>query len=204
MKKIVFVGLIALLFGGCQIQTSKIVIENKSNFPAALKVEHVMENNENIILAPKQSASFSLIYPNTIKYSVSLRDGTRNYLTFVADNYCIIENIKPKKYNVNNFLPIPITLIDNGKNILAGDANAYNCVDSFKLDTNNVVCYFFKKIDIQDIFIKTDLEEKINDITYSIQRINTLYFLQIKKNPDHIENHKIDIDLFEDNIIFSY
>ena len=89
MKKTVFVGLIALLFGGCQIQTSKIVIENKSNFPAALKVEHVMENNENIILAPKQSASFSLIYPNTIKYSVSLRDGTRNYLTFVADNYCI-------------------------------------------------------------------------------------------------------------------
>lgn len=204
MKKIVLIGLMVMLFVGCQAPTSQIVIENKSNFPAALKLENVMENNKNITLAPKQSASFSLIYPNTIKYSVSLRDGTWNYLKFVADNYCVIENIKPKKYNVNNFLPIPITLLDNGKNILAEDANTYNCVDSVKLDTNNGVCYFFKKINIQDIFIKTSLEEKINDVTYSIQKIEALYFLQIKKDPAHIENHKIDIDLFEENIIFSY
>ncbi|EMB47049.1 hypothetical protein [Treponema denticola] len=112
MKKIILIVFAVFLFTNCQAPTSAIVIENKSNYPAALKIEHIKENKNNVILQPTEGITLSLIAPNTIKYAVSLESISRNYLKFISDNYCVIENTVPERYTIINTTRFKVILTE--------------------------------------------------------------------------------------------
>ncbi len=112
MKKIVLIIFVIFLFTSCQAPTSAIFIENKSNYPATLKIEHIKENKNNVILQPTEGITLSLIAPNTIKYAVSLESISRNYLKFISDNYCVIENIVSEKYTIINTTRFKVILTE--------------------------------------------------------------------------------------------
>ena len=101
MKKIFFVGLIALSFVGCMQPTKKIIIQNNSDFFAELYVDNIVENRR-ISLYPHSSASVSLIAPNQLNHSVEQLNITRNHLKFISDSLCVIENNNPIIYTIVN------------------------------------------------------------------------------------------------------
>lgn len=101
MKKIVLVGLIALLIGGCMQPTKKIVIQNNSDFLAELYVDNIVENRR-INLYPHSSVSVSLIAPNQLNHSVEQLNITRNHLNFISSTLCTIENNNPIIYTIIN------------------------------------------------------------------------------------------------------
>ncbi|EMB19609.1 hypothetical protein [Treponema denticola] len=114
MKKIVFVGLIALLFGGCMQPTKKIVIQNNSDFLAELYVDNIVEDRK-ISLYPHTSVNVSLITPNQLKHSVEQLNITRNHLNFISDSLCSIENNNLIVYTIVNetIYDISITELNN-------------------------------------------------------------------------------------------
>lgn len=112
MKKIVLIIFAIFCFTNCQAPTSAIVVENKSNYPATLKIEHIKEDKNNVILQPTEVLTLSLIAPNTIKYAVSLKSISRNYLKFISDKYCVVENTEPERYTIINTTRFKVILTE--------------------------------------------------------------------------------------------
>lgn len=112
MKKIILITFALLCFTKCQAPTSTIVVENKSNYPATLKMEHIMENEKSVILQPTESRTFSLIAPNTIKNAISLKSISRNYLKFISNNHCVVENKAPEVYTIINTTKFNVALTE--------------------------------------------------------------------------------------------
>lgn len=101
MKKIVLVGVMVMLLGGCMQPAKKITIQNDSDFPAILYVDNIVENRK-VNLKPRSSIILSLIAPNQLKHSVKQLNITRNHLNFISDDICSITNNAPITYRIIN------------------------------------------------------------------------------------------------------
>ena len=155
MKKIVLIVFAIFLFTSCQAPTSAIVIENKSNYPATLKIEHIKEDKNNVILQPTEVLTLSLIAPNTIKYAISLESISRNYLKFISDNYCVIENTVPERYTIINTTRFKVILTE--KNNLF-DKTTIDGISGTEIVKSKDIDAFSPSLNIQAI---TDDEFKI-------------------------------------------
>lgn len=111
MNKIVLLISAAIIFAGCQAGTKRIVIENKSNFPASLYVDNIKEDR-NITLAPLSSTVVSLYEPNVIKNSIRQLNITRNNLHFISERLCTIENSAAITYTVINTTMYDVKLVE--------------------------------------------------------------------------------------------
>ena len=155
MKKIVLIVFAIFLFTSCQAPTSAIVIENKSNYPATLKIEHIKEDKNNVILQPTEVLTLSLIAPNTIKYAISLESISRNYLKFISDNYCVVDNTEPERYTIINTTKFNVILTE--KNNLF-DKTTIEGISGTEIVKSKDIDAFSPSLNIQAI---TDDEFKI-------------------------------------------
>lgn len=114
MKKIVLVGLIALLFGGCLMhKTTDVVIENKSNEVATVSVKNFKEGtkqilNQNFVISSGQK----VILPFYDNGEANLESIGRNYLKKVSSARYEILNSNPIVVKVYNTIPKKIRISD--------------------------------------------------------------------------------------------
>lgn len=157
MKKIVLLGwlFITFLILGCPSPTSKIIMENKSNYPATLKIKHIKEDKNNVVLQPTEAITLSLIAPNTIKYAVSLESISRNYLKFISDNYCVVENTVPERYTIINTTRFKVILTEKNNMF---DKTKIDGISETEIVKSKDIDVFSPSLNIQAI---TDDELKI-------------------------------------------
>lgn len=155
MKKIVLVIFAIFLFTNCPAPTSAIVIENKSNYPATLKIEYIKEDKNNVVLQPTEAITLSLIAPNTIKYAVSLKSISRNYLKFISDNYCVVENTVPERYTIINTTRFKVILTEKNNMF---DKTKIDGISGAEIAKSKDIDVFSPSLNIQVI---TDDEFKI-------------------------------------------
>jgi hypothetical protein len=193
-----------LICTACPPPTFDCVIENKSDYPAELFLLYHKKatntNNNTIVLKANEKTTVAFYYESD---NVRLTSKNYNVLKKLSAREYVIENLEPTKYNIHNFLPISITLLDNGMNILA-DSTTKRITDKISAPTGNSECYFFRGIKSDDVVLQPIGETLIGTFKYSIEKIANYYFLQIEKNSQSVEKHKIDIDVSSNDIVISY
>jgi|GEM_PF-767050 len=204
MKKIVFVGLIALLFGGCgKIEKGSITIENKSTHEVDIEFAQNY-SSEFIKLQSGDSISRSweryfhciIQKPST---NILKRQQTKEKIT-------IFNNDDLYKVKVCNFLDCPVTLQDNQEYIFADEASK-NWIPEITIDAKklNHFIYLFRKLVKSNIIIKETSQKLIYDnieYTYEIKKMKDIYCLEKTWETEdsshvktkHLELHKINID----------
>lgn len=193
-----------LICTACPSPTFDCVIENNSEYPAEILLfQHKKAPNTNddaFTLQPAEKRTVAFFYEGD---NVRLTSKNYNVLKKISESKYVIINLEPTKYNIHNLLPIDITLLDNGKNILA-DKDTKKLSASVSIPKGSSECYFFRKIKSDDIVLKTNEETLIDADKYSIQKIANFYFLQIAPpEPSPVKKYKIFIDVSTDDIIIS-
>ena len=193
-----------LICTACPSPTFDCVIENNSDYPAELFLLHHKKapntNNDTIVLKAKEKTTIAFYYESD---NVKLISKNYNVLEKISNSKYVITNLEPTKYNVHNLLPINITFLDNGKNILA-DKDTKKLSDTVSIPTGISECYFFRKIKSDDVVLQPIGETPIGSFKYSIEKISNLYFLQVIEISKPAKKHKIFIDVSSDDIIISY
>lgn len=204
MKKIAVLLLLVLALAGCESPTFDCVIENNSDYPAdILLFQHKKAPNTNddtFTLRPTEKRTVAFYYDGD---NVRLTSKNYNVLEKISKSKYVITNLEPTKYNIHNLLPIDITLLDNGKNILA-DKDTKKITDKVSIPIGISECYFFRKINPSDIVLQPNEEITTSIAKYSIKKIANYYFLQIEKTSTPVEKHKIFIDVSSEDIVISY
>ena len=193
-----------LICTACPPPTFDCVIENNSDYPAELFLLHHKKtpntNNDTIVLKAKEKTTIAFYYESD---NVKLISKNYNALEKVSVRKYIVTNLQPTKYNIHNLLPVNITLLDNEKGILA-DKDTKKITDKVSVPIGNSGCYFFRKVKSDDVVLQPIEETIIGSARYSIQKIASYYFLQIRETAQPIKNHKIFIDVLSEDIIISY
>ena len=193
-----------LVCTACPPPTFDCVIENNSDYPAdILLFQHKKATNTNedsLTLQPKEKRTVAFYYDGD---NIRLTSKNYNVLEKISKSKYVITNLEPTKYNIHNLLPIDITLLDNGKNILA-DKDTKKITDKVSTPSGNSECYFFRKINPSDIVLQPNEEITTSIAKYSIKKIANYYFLQIEKTSTPVEKHKIFIDVSSEDIVISY
>lgn len=192
-----------LVCTACPPPTFDCVIENNSDYPAdILLFQHKKAPNTNdnsLTLQPTEKRTVAFFYDGD---NVRLTSKNYNVLEKISKSKYVITNLEPIKYNIHNLLPIDITLLDNGKNILA-DKDTKKLSDTVSIPTGISECYFFRKIKSDDVVLKTNEEISIGAEKHSIQKIVNFYFLQITAPSLPVQNRKVFIEVLADDIIIS-
>lgn len=192
-----------LICTACPPPTFDCVIENNSDYPAdILLFQHKKAPNTNddtFTLRPTEKRTVAFYYDGD---NVRLTSKNYNVLEKISKSKYVITNLEPTKYNIHNLLPIDITLLDNGKNILA-DKDTKKITDKVSIPIGISECYFFRKIKSDDVVLKTNEEISIGAEKYSIQKIVNFYFLQITAPSLPVQNRKVFIEVLADDIIVS-
>ena len=193
-----------LICTACPPPTFDCVIENNSDYPAdILLFQHKKAPNTNddtFTLRPTEKRTVAFYYDGD---NVRLTSKNYNVLEKISKSKYVITNLEPTKYNIHNLLPIEITFLDNGKNILA-DKDTKKITDKVSASSGNSECYFFRSIKPSDIVLQPNKEITTSIAKYSIKKIANYYFLQIKKTSTPVEKHKIFIDVSSNDIVISY
>ena len=193
-----------LICTACPPPTFDCVIENNSDYPAELFLLHHKKapntNNDTIVLKAKEKTTIAFYYESD---NVKLISKNYNVLEKISNSKYVITNLEPTKYNIHNLLPINITFLDNGKNILA-DKDTKKITDKVSASSGNSECYFFRSIKPSDIVLQPNEEITTSIAKYSIKKIANYYFLQIEKNSLPAEKRKIFIDVSSNDIVISY
>ena len=188
----------------CPPPTFDCVIENNSDYPAELFLLHHKKapntNNDTIVLKAKEKTTITFYYEGD---NVRLTSKNYNVIEKISARKYVIVNLEPTKYNIHNFLPISITLLDNGMNILA-DNTTKKITDNVSIPSGNSECYFFRKIKSDDVVLQPIGETTIGSSKYSIEKISNLYFLQVIEISKPAKKYKIFIDVSSDDILISY
>ena len=204
MKKIAVLLLLVLALAGCESPTFDCVIENNSDYPAELFLLYHKKatntNNDTLVLKANEKTTVAFYYEAD---NVRLTSKNYNVLEKVSAQKYVITNLEPTKYNIHNLLPIEITFLDNGKNILA-NKDTKKLSDTASIPTGISECYFFRKIKSDDIVLQPIGEKAIGTSKYSIEKIANYYFLQMEKNSTSVEKRKIFIDVSSEDILISY
>ena len=192
-----------LICTACPSPTFDCVIENNSDYPAEILLfQHKKAPNTNddaFTLQPAEKRTVAFFYEGD---NVRLTSKNYNVLKKISESKYVITNLVPTKYNIHNLLPIDITLLDNGKNILA-DKDTKKITDKVSIPSGNSECYFFRNIQSDDVVLKTNEEISIGAGKYSIQKIVNFYFLQITAPSLPVQNRKVFIEVLADDIIVS-
>ena len=193
-----------LVCTSCPPPTFDCVIENNSDYPAELFLLHHKKtpntNNNTIVLKAQEKTTIAFYYEGD---NVRLTSKNYNVLEKVSARKYVIANLEPTKYNIHNFLPVSITLLDNGMNILA-DSTTKKITDKISAPTGNSECYFFRGIKSDDVVLQPIGETTVGTFKYSIEKISNLYFLQVIEISKPAKKHKIFIDVSSDDILISY
>ena len=193
-----------LVCTSCPPPTFDCVIENNSDYPAdILLFQHKKAPNTNddtFTLRPTEKRTVAFYYDGD---NVRLTSKNYNVLEKISKSKYVITNLEPTRYNIHNLLPIDITLLDNGKNILA-DKDTKKTTDKIFVSTGSSECYFFRGIKADDVVLQPIGETPIGSFKYSIEKISNLYFLQVIEISKPAKKHKIFIDVSSDDIIISY
>ncbi len=193
-----------LICTACPPPTFDCVIENNSDYPAdILLFQHKKAPNTNddtFTLRPTEKRTVAFYYDGD---NVRLTSKNYNVLEKISKSKYVITNLEPTKYNIHNLLPIEITFLDNGKNILA-DKDTKKITDKVSASSGNSECYFFRSIKPSDIVLQPNKEITTSIAKYSIKKIANYYFLQIEKTSTPVEKHKIFIDVSSEDIVISY
>lgn len=193
-----------LICTACPPPTFDCVIENNSDYPADIFLLHHKKapntNNDTIVLKANEKTTIAFYYEGD---NVRLTSKNYNVLEKVSARKYVIMNLQPTKYNIHNLLPIDITLLDTGKNILV-DKDTKKLTDTVSVPVEISECYFFRKIKSDDIVLKTNKETTVGSFKYSIKNIANFYFLQLEKTSLPVEKYKIFIDISSEDIIISY
>ena len=193
-----------LICTACPPPTFDCVIENNSDYPAdILLFQHKKAPNTNddtFTLRPTEKRTVAFYYDGD---NVRLTSKNYNVLEKISKSKYVITNLEPTKYNIHNLLPIEITFLDNGKNILA-NKDTKKLSDTASIPTGISECYFFRKIKSDDIVLQPIGEKAIGTSKYSIEKIANYYFLQMEKNSTSVEKRKIFIDVSSEDILISY
>jgi hypothetical protein len=192
-----------LICTACPSPTFDCVIENNSDYSAELFLLHHKKapntNNDTVVLKAKEKTTIAFYYEGD---NVRIISKNYNVLGKISARKYIITNLQPAEYNIHNFLPIGITLLDNGMNILA-DKDTKKTTPETQVPVGDSKCYFFRKIKSDDVVLKAIEEIQVGTSKYSIKKIANYYFLQIKKTSTPVEKHKIFIDVSSEDIVIS-
>lgn len=192
-----------LVCTACPPPTFDCVIENNSDYPAdILLFQHKKAPNTNddtFTLQPTEKRTVAFFYDGD---NVRLTSKNYNVLKKTSESKYVITNLEPTKYNIHNLLPIDITLLDNGKNILA-DKDTKKITDKVSIPSGNSECYFFRNIQSDDIVLQPVENLTKDSFTYSIQKIVNFYFLQITAPSLPVQNRKVFIEVLANDIIIS-
>ena len=192
-----------LICTACPPPTFDCVIENNSDYPAdILLFQHKKAPNTNddtFTLRPTEKRTVAFYYDGD---NVRLTSKNYNVLEKISKSKYVITNLEPTKYNMHNLLPIEITFLDNGKNILA-DKDTKKLSDTVAIPTGISECYFFRKIKSDDIVLQLIENLTKGSFTYSVQGIAGLYFLKSIESSKPATTHEIRINISADNIIIS-
>ena len=192
-----------LICTACPPPTFDCVIENNSDYPAELFLLYHKKatntNNDTLVLKANEKTTVAFYYEAD---NVRLTSKNYNVLEKVSAQKYVITNLEPTKYNIHNLLPIEITFLDNGKNILA-NKDTKKLSDTASIPTGISECYFFRKIKSDDIVLQPVENLTKDGFTYSIQKIVNFYFLQITAPLLPVQNRKVFIEVLADDIIIS-
>ena len=193
-----------LVCTSCPPPTFNCVIENNSDYPAELFLLHHKKapntNNDTVVLKAKEKTTIAFYYEGD---NVRLTSKNYNVLEKISARKYVITNLQPAEYNIHNFLPTGITLLDNGMNILA-DKDTKKTTPEAQVPVGDSKCYFFRKIKSDDVVLKAIEEIQVGTSKYSIEKIANYYFLQMEKNSTPVEKRKIFIDVSSEDILISY
>ncbi len=207
MKKTILFFIIVfflLICISCAPPTFDCTIDNNSDYPAELLLLYHKKatntNNDTITLQPNEKTTIAFYYEGD---NVRLISKNYNVLEKISVKKYVITNLQLTKYNIHNFLPISVTFLDNGMNILANNITK-KATDKISAPSGNSEGYFFRSIKSDDIVLQPIEETTIGSSKYSIQKIANHYFLKIVKAGASPEMHKIHIDVSYEDIIISY
>ncbi len=207
MKKIflpVTILFLLLICTACPPPTFDCIIENNSDYPAELLLLYHKKapntNNDTIVLKAKEQTIIAFYYEGE---NVKIISKNHNVLEKISAKKYVIANLQPAKYNIHNFLPISITFLDNGMNILANNITK-KATDRISASSGDSEAYFFRSIKSDDIVLQPIEETTIGSSKYSIQKIANHYFLKIEKASQPVEKHKILVDVSSEDITVSY
>lgn len=155
MKKIVLVGLVVVLLGGCQMyKTTDVVIENKSNETAIVNVKNFKEGT-------KQILNQNITIPVSGKIVLPFYDNGTASLESVGRNF--LQKKSSTKYEILNSPPVPFKVYNTtSKNAEILDKN--NLFDTTMIMANSEqIIQVYNPQNIQPKATNTDglLEVKI-------------------------------------------
>ena len=195
MKKIVLVGLIALLFGGCgKVEKGSITIENKSTHEVVIEFAQNY-SSEFITLQPSDSISRSweryfhciIEKPST---NILKRQQTKEKIT-------IFDNDNLYSYTVINGV-CPLKILDGNQFILAQAVGVP--ADSIDIAQEDNTIKTFTPLSIKNIIFDTSETIVIGGSTYKkIEKIGDDYFLN--ENHGGLKSSKIHILFIGNNTI---
>lgn len=198
MKKIVLVGLIALLFGGCgKVEKGSITIENKSTHEVVIEFAQNY-SSEFITLQPSDSISRSweryfhciIEKPNT---NILKRQQTKEKIT-------ILDNDNLYSYTVRNSV-CPIKILDGNQFILAQSVGVP--VESILINQGDNTIKTFRPLSVKNIIFDKGVSFDIDGVTYyPIEKKGKFYYFN-KVKDGKLEVKKINIDLIDYDIIIT-
>ena len=196
MKKIVLVGLIALLIGGCgKVEKGSITIENKSTHEVVIEFAQNY-SSEFITLQPSDLISRSweryfhciIEKPST---NILKRQQTKEKIT-------IFDNDNLYSYTVINGV-CPLKILDENQFILAQAVGAP--VDSINITQGNNTIKTFKPLSVKKIIFDTSETIVIGGSTYKkIEKMGDDYFFNYEKN-GKLETAQIKIIFASDYVV---
>lgn len=198
MKKIVFVGLIALLLISCgKIEKGSITIENKSTHEVDIEFAQNY-SSEFIKLQSGDSISRSweryfhciIQKPST---NILKRQQTKEKIT-------IFNNDKLYTYTVKNGV-CPLKMLDNNQSILA--SSTYTVASFFMLPQTTSQIKTFRSLSVKNIIFDKGVSFNIDGNTYyPIEKRGDFYYFNELKD-GKLEVKKINIDLIDYDIIIT-
>ena len=192
MKKIVLVGLIALLFISCgKVEKGSITIENKSTHEVVIEFAQNY-SSEFITLQPSDSISrsweryFHCIIEKT-STNILKRQQTKEKITILNnDNLC--------SYTIINGV-CPLKILDGNQFILAQAGGVP--VGSINIAQGNNPIKTFIPLSVKNVIFDTNETVNIGSSVYRIEKIGDDYFL----NNNNIDIIQIKIFFASDNVI---
>lgn len=198
MKKIVFVGLIALLLISCgKIEKGSITIENKSTHEVDIEFAQNY-SSEFIKLQSGDSISCSweryfhciIQKPST---NILKKQQTKEKIT-------ILNNDKLYTYTVKNGV-CPLKMLDNNQSILA--SSTYTVESFFVLPQTTSEIKTFRPLSVKNIIFDKGTSFDIGGVTYyTIEEKEGFYYFNTLKD-GKLETKKININFIGNEIIIN-
>lgn len=199
MKKIVFVGLIALLFISCgKVEKGSITIENKSTHEVVIEFAQNY-SSEFITLQPSDSISRSweryfhciIEKPST---NILKRQQTKEKIT-------ILNNDNLYTYTVINGV-CPLKMLDNNQSILA--SSTYTVESFFELPQKTSKIKTFRPLSVKNIIFDKGASFDIDGVAYyPIEKKKDGFYYFNKDIGGNLSSKRINIDFVDNEIIIT-